>query len=58
MYFAMGEAMASDDGRPLSDNDIAEAEELCRALGQACLTDEERKAVEHLARKRHASGKG
>jgi hypothetical protein len=53
VYFAMGEAMARNDGRPLSDHEMAEAEELCRAFGQARLTDEERMAVEHLAQKRH-----
>ena len=49
VYFAMGEAMARNDGRPLSDHEMAEAEGLCRAFGQARLTDEERMAVEHLA---------
>ena len=48
VYFAMVEARPIDDGR-LSDRDLVEAEELCRALGQEGLTEEERYAVAHLA---------
>jgi hypothetical protein len=51
VYFAMTEAMAGD-GR-FSDHDKTEAEALCRALGQKPLTDEERQAVERLARNRY-----
>jgi hypothetical protein len=58
VYFAMGEAMARNDGRPLSDHEMAEAEELCRAFGQARLTDEERKAVQHLTQERIHVGEG
>jgi hypothetical protein len=50
VYFAMAEAKSAGNGRPLSDRDLAEAEELCRALEQEALTAEERRAVERLAR--------
>jgi hypothetical protein len=56
VYFAMSEAMASD-GR-FSDHDKAEAEALCHAFGQERLTDEERQAVERLARKRYVGNGG
>ena len=51
VYFAMAEAKGAADGRPLSNRDLAEAEELCRALEQEALTAEELQAVERLARK-------
>jgi hypothetical protein len=58
VYFAMAEAMSAGDGGPLSDRDLAEAEELCRAFEQGALTAEELQAVERLARKRHAESVG
>jgi hypothetical protein len=54
VYFAMAEAKNAADGHPLSDQDLAEAEELCRALEQESLTAGELQAVECLARKGHA----
>jgi hypothetical protein len=54
VYFGMAAAMANNDGRELSDRDMAEAEELCRVLGQARLTDGEWEAIEDMARKRHS----
>jgi hypothetical protein len=53
IYFAMAEARSAHDGRPLSDHELAEAEEVCRALEQEPLTAEERQAVERISRKRH-----
>ena len=53
VYFAMAEAKGTADGRPLSDRDLAEAEELCRALEQEALTGDEFQAVKRLARKGH-----
>jgi hypothetical protein len=47
-------AARADDGR-LSEHDLADVEELCRDLGQERLTDEERKAVERVARRRELS---
>jgi hypothetical protein len=37
-------------GRALSDRDLAEVEELCRALEQKALAAEELQAVERLSR--------
>jgi hypothetical protein len=48
--------MARNGGRRISDKDRATAEDLCRALGQVRLTDEERKAVDYLARERMHAG--
>jgi hypothetical protein len=49
IYFAMAEAKSRGDGRALSDRELAEAEELCRALEQEALTAGELQAVERLA---------
>ena len=38
-----------DEGRRLSDEELAEAEAICRGLGQEVLSDEERQAIERLA---------
>jgi hypothetical protein len=54
----MAEAKSAADGRPISDRDLAEAEELCRALEQGALTAEELQAVERLARKGRAESVG
>ena len=58
VYFAMAEVKSAGDGYPLSDRDLAEAKELCRALEQEALTAEERQAVERLARKWHGESVG
>jgi hypothetical protein len=49
VYFAMAEAMGISSGRPLSDEELAKADELNRAVGQEPLSDEERYAGAHLA---------
>jgi hypothetical protein len=51
VYFAMAAAAGVVRGRPLSEADQREADELCRGFGQSPLTEEERRAVERLARK-------
>jgi hypothetical protein len=51
VYFAMAEASSRIAGRPLSDGELAEAQELCRAFRQEPLTGEEQQAVERLARR-------
>jgi hypothetical protein len=51
VYFAMAAAAGIVGGRPLSDANQREADELCRGFGQSPLTKEERRAVERLARK-------
>ena len=56
--FAMSEASSLRLGRPLSNEDLAEAADLCRAFEQEPLTDEEREAVERSAGKRHVESAG
>jgi hypothetical protein len=51
VYFAMAAAASVVRGRPLSDAEQREADDLCRGFGQSPLTEEERRAVERLARK-------
>jgi len=53
VYFVMSEALSTHRGRPLSDQELVEADELNRALRQDPLSDEERRAIEGLARKGH-----
>ena len=50
VYFATAEARSIHEGRPLSEKELAEAEEICRGLGQEALSEEERQAVERFAR--------
>jgi hypothetical protein len=45
VYFAMAVAKSAVDGRALSDRDLAQAEELCRALEQEALTAHELQSV-------------
>jgi hypothetical protein len=58
VYFAMAEASSRIAGRPLSNAELAEAADLCQAFEQERLTDEERQAIERLARKRHVGNGG
>jgi hypothetical protein len=51
-YVAMAGAAGTVAGRPPSDAERREADELCRGFEQTPLTDNERQAVERLARKR------
>jgi hypothetical protein len=53
VYVAMTETAVVLQGRQLSDEQRAEGEELRRGFAQEPLTDEERRAVESLARKRN-----
>jgi hypothetical protein len=53
----MTEAAVVFQGRPLSDDERAEGEELRRGFGQEALTEEERQAVERLARRQNAACK-
>ena len=58
VYFAIAEAMGGPDGQPLSDRDLAEAEEICRGFGQEPLTEEEKRAIERLASRRKVPNGG
>jgi hypothetical protein len=55
VYFAMASAMGRLAGRPLSDLELAQADEISRALEQEPLNHEEQQAIERAARK-HRSG--
>jgi hypothetical protein len=45
VYFVTSEALSLLLGRPLSDEDVAEAANLCRAIEQEPLTDKARQAL-------------
>jgi hypothetical protein len=49
VYFAMSEASSVREGRPLSEEALTEAADLCRAFKQEPLTNEERQAIERFA---------
>jgi hypothetical protein len=52
VYFEMFEAASRQDGRPPSESELVAAGEISEGLSQERLTDEERQAIERLARKR------
>jgi hypothetical protein len=51
VYFEMAQAVGKHEGRPPSEQELARAKEICEGLQQGPLTDEERQAIERLARK-------
>jgi hypothetical protein len=51
VYFEMAEAMGEHEGRPPSEQELVVAKEICEGLQQERLTDEERQAIDRLARK-------
>ena len=52
VYFEMAQAIGEHEGRPRSEQDLVMAREICERLQQERLTEEERQAIERLARKR------
>jgi hypothetical protein len=51
VYFEMFEAASRPAGGPPSEPELVAAREICEGLSRELLTDEERQAIERLARK-------